>query len=49
VDKRKSTVRLLVECVVVTLPVDVLDAERSDPSRFEFTRCVQEVEVLRGE
>jgi len=48
-DKRKSTVRLQVECVVVPLPVDLLDAERSDPSRFEFPRCVQEVNVLRGE
>jgi len=39
----------VVERIVVPLPVDVLDAERSDPSRFEFPRCVQEVEVLRRE
>jgi len=42
-------VRLQIACVVVPLPVDVLDAERSDPSRFEFPRCVQEFDVLRGE
>jgi len=49
VDKRKSIVRCQVECVVVPLPVALLDAERSDPSRFEFPRCVQEVDVLRRE
>jgi len=45
--KRKSTVPLQVECIVVPFPVDVLDAERSNPSRFEFPRCVQKVDVLR--
>jgi len=49
VDKRKSTVWCQVEWIVVPLPVDVLDVERSDPSRFEFPRCVQDVDVLRGE
>jgi len=46
VDKGKSPVCLQVECIIVPLPVDVLDAELSDPSRFEFPRCVQEVDVL---
>jgi len=40
VDKRQSTVRRQVWYIVVPLLVNVLDAERSDPSRFEFPRCV---------
>ena len=48
-DKRQSTVRRQVWYIVVPPPVDVLDRERSDPSSFEFPKCVQEVEVLRGE
>jgi len=31
---------------VVPLLVDLLDAEWSDPSRFEFPKCVQKVDVL---
>jgi len=46
-DKRKSTVCEEVECIVVPLLLDMSDAERSDLSRFEFLRCVQEVDVLR--
>jgi len=48
IDRRKSTVHCQVKCVVVLLLVDVLDAERSDPCRFKFPRCVQEVDVLYG-
>ena len=46
VNERKSTVHWQVDCIVFPLPVDMLDAERSDPSRFEFPTCVQKVDVL---
>jgi len=49
VDKWKSTVRRQIKGIVVPLLVDMLDAERSDPSRFEFLRSVQHLDILRGE
>jgi len=47
VDQRKLTVHCHVECIVVPLLLDVLNSEISDPSRLEFPRCVQKVDVLR--
>ena len=34
---------------MVPLHIDVLDPERSESSRFEFPRRVQEVDILCGE
>jgi len=49
VDVRETTVCGQVEYVVIPLLADVLDAERSDLSRYEPSRCVPEVDVLHRE
>jgi len=46
VDKRKWPVRKQVQCIVLPILVDVLNAEGSDLSMLAFPRCLQEVDVL---